>query len=130
MRTRAHRRGLQVVLEVAKVIREDYLQQNAFSEHDYNCPLIKSIGMLRTVVLLYTRALKAVTGSEGTGKTATAMEGVKTITWNVIKATAGPLLYRVTEMKFLDPRTPEAQMAKYFQQLQDDIAAAFDEMME
>lgn len=28
-------------LEVAKIIREDFLQQDAFSDYDYNCPLYK-----------------------------------------------------------------------------------------
>lgn len=32
-----------VILEVAKIIREDFLQQNAFSPHDYTCPLFKSV---------------------------------------------------------------------------------------
>ena len=32
-----------VTLEIAKIIREDYLQQNAFSRHDYTCPLHKSV---------------------------------------------------------------------------------------
>ncbi len=34
---------LQVILEIAKIIREDFLQQNAFSPHDYTCPLYKSV---------------------------------------------------------------------------------------
>ena len=29
------------VLEIAKVIREDYLQQNAYSKYDFVCPLHK-----------------------------------------------------------------------------------------
>ena len=103
-----------VVLELAKIIREDYLQQNAFSEHDFNCPLVKSIGMLRVIVQLYRRALKAVTGSDATGAAASAAAGAKTVTWNVIKATQTKLINRVTDMKFLDPRTPEADMNKYF----------------
>ncbi len=32
-----------VTLEIARIIREDFLQQDAFSEHDYNCPLEKSV---------------------------------------------------------------------------------------
>jgi len=117
-----------VVLEIAKIIREDYLQQNAFSEHDYNCPLTKSIGMLRAIVILYTRCLKAVTGSDVVGKTAAVAEGAKTVTWNVIKASAGKVIHRVTDMKFLDPRTPEAEMDKYFASIDEDINAAFDEL--
>jgi len=119
-----------VVLEIAKIIREDYLQQNAFSEHDYNCPLTKSIGMLRTIVTLYTRCVKAVTGGDSVGKTVSAAEGAKTVTWNVIKATVGPVIHKVTEMKFLDPRTPEGDMVSYFSKLGDAINSAFDEMMD
>jgi V-type H+-transporting ATPase subunit A len=83
-----------VVLEIAKIIREDYLQQNAFSEHDYNCPLVKSIGMMRCIVTLYNRCLKAVTGSAATGKTVSVVADAKTVTWNVIRATAGKVRSR------------------------------------
>jgi V-type H+-transporting ATPase subunit A len=86
-----------VVLEIAKIIREDFLQQNAFSEYDFNCPLVKSVGMLRCIVVLYHRCMKAVTGSSDGGAVA---EGAKTVTWNVIKATCGKVIYKVTEMKF------------------------------
>ena len=40
-------------LEVAKLIKEEFLQQNAFSEHDYNCPLTKTIGMMKCIVTYY-----------------------------------------------------------------------------
>ena len=42
-----------VVMEVAKIIREDFLQQNAFTDYDFTCPLVKSIGMLRTIITFY-----------------------------------------------------------------------------
>lgn len=38
-----------LVLEVARLIREDFLQQNGFSEHDRFCPLYKTAGMLRII---------------------------------------------------------------------------------
>merc|ERR1712226_159945 len=37
-------------LEVAKIIREDFLQQNGFSEWDYKCPLHKTLGMMKCIV--------------------------------------------------------------------------------
>ena len=40
-----------LTLEVAKIIREDYLQQNAFTAWDFTCPLDKSIGMMRCISL-------------------------------------------------------------------------------
>jgi hypothetical protein len=33
-------------LEIARVIREDFLQQNGYSAHDFTCPLVKTLGML------------------------------------------------------------------------------------
>ena len=119
-----------MVLEIAKIIREDFLQQNAFSEYDFNCPLPKSVGMLRCIVTLYARCLKAVTGGDGMGKTAAVVEGVRTVTWNYIKATAGPAIQRVTDMKFLDPRTPEPEMVRFFAGVQDAITEAFDTIAE
>jgi len=41
------------ILEVAKLIKEEFLQQNAFSAHDYNCPLVKTIGMMKCIVTYY-----------------------------------------------------------------------------
>ncbi len=119
-----------VVLEIAKIIREDYLQQNAFSEHDYNCPVQKSVGMLRAIVTLYNRCMKAVTGSDTVGKTAAVAEGASTMTWNSIKASAGEVVYSTTQMKFLDPRTPSQDMANYFQKVVDNINNRFDELAE
>lgn len=46
----------QVVLEIARVIREDFLQQNAFTDYDYTCPLYKSLGMLKVQGVLYNEA--------------------------------------------------------------------------
>ena len=118
-----------VVLEIAKIIREDYLQQNAFSEHDYNCPVSKSVGMLRTIVVLFNRCMKAVTGGDAS-KPVSSSADTKVQTWNSIKATAGDLIYKVTQLKFLDPKTDDAEFAKQFLILQDAINAAFDEMSE
>ncbi len=33
-------------LEIARIIREDYLQQNSFTDFDFTCPLVKTLGML------------------------------------------------------------------------------------
>merc|ERR1712032_342018 len=37
-------------LEVARVIREDFLQQNGFTDYDFLCPLAKTIGMMKVIV--------------------------------------------------------------------------------
>lgn len=57
-----------MVLEVAKIIREDYLQQDAFSNYDYNCPLYKSSGMMRCIICYYEDARKTILESSGEKK--------------------------------------------------------------
>lgn len=44
------------IMEIARIIREDFLKQNAFSEYDYFCPLIKTIGMMKCIICLYDKA--------------------------------------------------------------------------
>lgn len=49
-----------LLLEVAKVIKIGFLQQNAFHKEDTYVPLKKQIEMLKTIDLLYERGLRAV----------------------------------------------------------------------
>lgn len=108
-----------VVLEIAKIIREDFLQQDAFSKHDYNCTLTKSIGMMRCIVHLHDHCQKAIADSA-------AEDGDAKITWATIKATLGPLIYQVTDLKFMDPKTPPEEIKASHEKLCDDISTAFD----
>jgi vacuolar-type H+-ATPase catalytic subunit A/Vma1 len=50
-----------LVLEVAKIIREDFLQQNGFSFYDKFCPLYKTSGMLsKSLFSLVANNLKEI----------------------------------------------------------------------
>merc|ERR1711862_934359 len=61
-------------LEMAKIIREDFLQQNGFSEYDFMCPLAKTIGMMKVVCFFHDTAQKLIAESSGEKK----------ITWSII----------------------------------------------
>ena len=50
----------QLKLEVAKMLREDFLQQNSFHEVDTYCPLDKQIVMLKSILEFYHESLKAL----------------------------------------------------------------------
>ena len=41
------------IMEIARLIREDFLKQNAFSDYDYFCPLYKTIGMMKSMIVFY-----------------------------------------------------------------------------
>jgi len=47
-------------LDMAKIIREDFLQQNAFTTYDYRCPLEKTSGMMACILEFFTRSLDAI----------------------------------------------------------------------
>ncbi len=49
-----------LILEIAKVVKIGFLQQNAFHREDTYVPLKKQLEMLKTIDLLYERGLKAV----------------------------------------------------------------------
>ena len=117
-----------VVMEVAKIIREDFLQQNAFTDYDYTCPLVKSIGMLRTIITLYNNCQRAIADSPAEAK----------VTWAQIKAAMGgakrdpdvkgtAVLQKVIDGKFVDPKMPVAEISAYYGGIADEINLAFQQ---
>ena len=107
-----------LIMEVAKIIREDFLQQNAFSDWDFNCPLHKSVGMMRVIVHFYDQAMKAIKGTSGDKK----------YTWAVIKTSMVPLITRITAMKFEKPLQPKEHFEQFFSSLISEINDAFEEL--
>merc|ERR1719217_1048407 len=77
-------------LETARIIREDFLQQNGFSDHDFMCPLAKTTGMMRCIVSYHEQAQKCMAETSGDNK----------ITWNAIAAAMRDLITKITSMKF------------------------------
>lgn len=49
-----------LVLEVARMLREDYLQQSAFSDIDAHCPLDKQYAMLKAIGVFYEKSREAL----------------------------------------------------------------------
>lgn len=80
-----------ITLEVAKLIKEDYLQQNGYSSYDRFCPFYKTAGMLKNMIAFYDMARHAV---ESTSQSETR------ITWNIIREAMGDIMYQLSSMKF------------------------------
>jgi len=49
-----------MVIEAGKMLREDFLQQSAFSDIDSDCPLPKSYGILKAILRFYDEANAAL----------------------------------------------------------------------
>jgi V-type H+-transporting ATPase subunit A len=107
-------------LEVARIIREDFLQQNGFTEYDFMCPLAKTIGMMKVIVGFHEAGQKAIAESSGETK----------VTWSVINSNMRELITKITNMKFELPRQPEEHFKKVFCALYDEVVAAFRTLAE
>jgi V-type H+-transporting ATPase subunit A len=104
-----------VVMEVAKLLREDFLAQNAFTEHDYTCPLAKTVGMLNIIVTFYDLCQKAIADSPADAK----------LTYAHIKTALGPSIQKVIDSKYMDPKTPKAEILAQYQVIVDELVREF-----
>ena len=102
-------------MEMAKIIREDFLQQNAFVDYDFTCPLAKSIGMLRCIIAFYNNSQRAIADSPADAK----------VTWATIKTTMAPVLQKVVDSKFMPPKAPEIEINEFYQKLSEEVDTAF-----
>jgi len=111
-------------LEVARIIREDFLQQNGFSEYDYRCPIIKTIKMMSVIVDYHDRAQRAIAASSGESK----------VTWaDIYKATGHLSYYQLSQMKFQMPEqffSDVKDQPTFFEDLLVKQAAEFEKLME
>merc|ERR1712217_490103 len=80
-------------LEVAKIIREDFLQQNGYSAYDFMCPLAKTIGMMKVIVGFHEAAQKLMAEFTGDQK----------ISWNTINNSMKDVIKQIPDMKFEMP---------------------------
>merc|ERR1719498_1665348 len=102
-------------LEVAKIIREDFLQQNGFVDYDFKCPLAKTIGMMRCIVTYHESAQKCMAETSGDNK----------ITWGQIYSELKAVHVKVTEMKFVIPTYDEDYYPPIYNALNHEILDAF-----
>merc|ERR1711972_388432 len=83
-----------ITREVARLVKDDFLQQNGYTPYDRYCPFYKTVGMLKNIVAFYDLARHSVES--------TAQSDNK-ITWNVIRESMSQIMYQLSSMKFKDP---------------------------
>jgi V-type H+-transporting ATPase subunit A len=107
-----------ITLEIARIIKDDFLQQNGYSNYDKFCPFFKTVGMLRNLVAFYNQAIHAVevTSSQ--------------VTLAKIKDQMGDLLYKLSSMKFEDPADGEDVIKERYAKLHTEIEERFRSLLE
>jgi V-type H+-transporting ATPase subunit A len=125
-------------LEVAKIVREDFLQQNGFVAYDFMCPLAKTIGMMRCIATFHECAQKAIASGSGDNK----------IVWADIYSTSSAHTGKCNDaygalarMKFNAPKknddkgnatipVSDAEFKAIFQGLNAEILDAFNKLLD
>jgi len=109
-----------LALEVAKIIREDFLQQNAFTDFDYFCPVSKTIGMLRAIVTFYEESLAAISGGSDDHK----------VTWALLNASCKEVIQNISKSKRINPKQTETEIDKQFDKICDEIKSVIGNIRE
>ena len=111
-----------VVMEVAKLLREDFLAQNAFTDYDFTCPLPKTVGMLKVIITFYDLCQKSIADSPADQK----------LTYAHIKTALAPILQKVVDTKYVDPKgnreTIDASYATVIDEMNREFQALTDGM--
>jgi V-type H+-transporting ATPase subunit A len=89
-------------LAVAQLIKDEFLQQNAFSDYDYNCPLEKTVGMMKCIVTYYEQCNKILQESQMSDKKISMALIEESFNTTVI--------LKLKEMKFIDPKTSPVEL--------------------
>lgn len=104
-----------IILDVAAMLKNDFLQQNGYSEYDQFCPLWKTEYMMKGFMSFYEEAQKAI--SNGLG-------------WAKIRENTSDIQYGLRSMKFElldDEEGVRKKYEKLLQQMSEKFASVVDE---
>ncbi|WVF68258.1 V-type ATPase, A subunit [Kwoniella sp. CBS 6097] len=106
-----------ITLEVARMLKDDFLQQNGISEYDRYCPFYKTSGMLKNFVAFYDQSQRAIETSD--------------MTFAKVRDAAADVMYKLSQMKFESPNTQsESNIQAKYDQLYSEIGETFRRMQE
>ncbi|KAH7825097.1 putative V-type proton ATPase catalytic subunit A [Monocercomonoides exilis] len=119
-----------VTLDVAKMIREDFLQQNSYTDYDRYCPLWKTIAMIRNIVTYHDLAQKAVTvGAPAASSSAASALGETEhkATFMAIKQHMPDTIAKLSMMKMVNVSKVEDEdkARQYYKELHEEVISAF-----
>ncbi|KAI9874261.1 MAG: H(+)-transporting V1 sector ATPase subunit A, partial [Watsoniomyces obsoletus] len=93
-----------IILDVAAMLKDDFLQQNGYSDYDQFCPLWKTEYMMKAFMQFHDESQKAVSSGQS---------------WSKIRENTGEIQHGLRSMKFELPDNEEEVSKKYDKLLQD-----------
>ncbi|KAJ5222096.1 uncharacterized protein N7469_010983 [Penicillium citrinum] len=104
-----------ITLDLAAMLKEDFLQQNGYSDYDQFCPLWKTEYMMKAFMGYHDEAQKAIAQGQS---------------WNKVRDATTDLQSSLRSMKFEVPENEEEVSAKYekiLQSMTERFASVSDE---
>ncbi|KAJ9491893.1 V-type proton ATPase catalytic subunit A [Penicillium thymicola] len=104
-----------ITLDVASLLKDDFLQQNGYSDYDQFCPLWKTEYMMKAFMGYHNEAQKAVSQGQN---------------WNKVREATADLQNALRSMKFEVPEDEAEVSAKYekiLQSMTERFASVSDE---
>ncbi|KRH92750.1 Vacuolar H+-ATPase V1 sector, subunit A, partial [Pseudoloma neurophilia] len=99
-----------LTLDISKLIKEDFLQQNGYSEYDHFSPFVKTRLMLKNIILYYTFSLKAVIGG---------------ILWEKVRNSTNDVFLSLMRMKFIFGDEVEKKLTDLTKQIEEVFKTSF-----
>jgi vacuolar-type H+-ATPase catalytic subunit A/Vma1 len=107
--------GDKITLDMATLLKEDFLQQNGYSDYDQFCPLWKTFWMMKLMVLYYDEAQKSI--SQGH-------------VWSKVREETADLQKALRDLKFVVPDNEQGSTKDFeglFQKISDKFASVADD---
>uniref|UniRef100_A0A060T2N6 V-type proton ATPase catalytic subunit A n=1 Tax=Blastobotrys adeninivorans TaxID=409370 RepID=A0A060T2N6_BLAAD len=104
-----------ITLDVATLIKDDFLQQNGYSTYDAFCPIWKTNLMMKAFVTYYEEAQKAVAAGGA---------------WNKLSEATGDIRHAVSSAKFFEPSKGRDACEQEFDALIQKISDKFADLGE
>lgn len=101
-----------ITLDVASLIKEDFLQQNGYSTYDAFCPIWKTFDMMRAFISYHDEAQKAIANGAN---------------WAKLSEATGDVKHQVSSSKFFEPSRGETEVHGEFEKLLSNIQERFTE---
>jgi len=103
-----------LILAMASIIKEDFLQQNNFTSYDKYCPLWKTAWMMRNIIAYYDNAFRALKTHPG-------------LLWRKVKEETSTVFKKLSDMKFMEVEAGEGKLESRMRAINEEINDVFNQ---
>lgn len=104
-----------ITLDISALIKEDFLQQNGYSDYDQFCPIWKTEWMMKLMVGFHDEAQKAISQGQS---------------WSKVREATSELQTKLRQLKFEVPTDGEETICKKYEKIQQEMTDKFASVMD